>query len=145
MIYTGTAGWAISKELKSYFPPEGTHLERYARTFKTAFPAQIDEGLLETRVLLEEVEPRPKSRPPAADLPLEILDASGLDVPEGTAVHAVTDETVPVAFSITLAEQMKAAGKTVELFTYPGDDHNIAQNFGPAITRSVAFFNKHLK
>ena len=59
--------------------------------------------------------------------------------------HSVTDETVPVAFSITLAEQIKAAGKTVELFTYPGDDHNIAQNFGPAITRSVAFFNKYLK
>ncbi|MBX7214357.1 MAG: prolyl oligopeptidase family serine peptidase [Thermoflexales bacterium] len=59
--------------------------------------------------------------------------------------HATTDEEVPVAFSVKLAEQMKSVGKTVELFTYPGDDHNISANFGVAITRSVQFFNKYLK
>lgn len=59
--------------------------------------------------------------------------------------HSETDETVPVEFSKTLADQLKAAGKTVELYTYPGDDHNISANFNTAEQRSVDFFNKYLK
>lgn len=59
--------------------------------------------------------------------------------------HGTADTSVPVEFSEKLAEQMKASGKEVELFTYPGDDHNISANFGSAMQRSVTFFDKHLK
>ncbi|MFN8495458.1 MAG: alpha/beta fold hydrolase [Caldilineaceae bacterium] len=59
--------------------------------------------------------------------------------------HSVTDEEVPVEFSQNLYKQAQAAGKTVELYTYPGDNHNISGNFTLAMERSVAFFDKYLK
>jgi dipeptidyl aminopeptidase/acylaminoacyl peptidase len=59
--------------------------------------------------------------------------------------HSVTDETVPVASSQTLYAEMQAAGKPAELFTYPGDNHDIAANFGIAMQRTVAFFDKYVK
>jgi uncharacterized protein len=59
--------------------------------------------------------------------------------------HGTADYSVPVEFSETLSEQLKAAGKEVELYTYPGDDHDITANFGTAINRSVQFFDRYLK
>ena len=38
-----------------------------------------------------------------------------------------------------------AAGKPVELYTYPGDNHNISKNFNTAMARSVAFMDKYVK
>ena len=32
-VRVGCAGWSLSAEAKPSFPPEGTHLERYARVF----------------------------------------------------------------------------------------------------------------
>jgi len=58
--------------------------------------------------------------------------------------HGELDSSVPVAFSRKLNEQLKLAGKDVELFTYPGDDHDITSNFGTAMQRSVEFFDKYL-
>lgn len=59
--------------------------------------------------------------------------------------HGTADVSVPVEFSEKLAEQMKRAGKDVELYTYPGDDHNLTTYFGTAMQRSVEFFDKYLK
>ena len=59
--------------------------------------------------------------------------------------HGTADHSVPVEFSEKLADQLKEAGKTVELFTYPGDDHNISLSFNIAMQRSIEFFDKHLK
>ncbi len=59
--------------------------------------------------------------------------------------HSVTDEEVPVQFSQKLYEQLKAAGETTELYTYPGDNHNIAANFNLAMQRSIAWFDKYVK
>ena len=59
--------------------------------------------------------------------------------------HSTTDEDVPVAFSQTLLQEMQAAGKPAELFTYPGDNHNISNNFNTAMSRSIAFFDRALK
>lgn len=59
--------------------------------------------------------------------------------------HGTLDTSVPVEFSEKLEQQMKVAGKQVELFTYLGDDHNIANNFSIAIQRSVEFFDRYLK
>lgn len=59
--------------------------------------------------------------------------------------HGTADTSVPVEFSQTLEKQMQNAGKTVELHTYSGDDHNIASNFSIAAQRSVEFFDKYLK
>ena len=59
--------------------------------------------------------------------------------------HGTADSSVPVEFSQKLEQQFKEAGKTVELHTYSGDDHNIASNFNIAAQRSVEFFDKYLK
>src|SRR3989338_391392 len=59
--------------------------------------------------------------------------------------HGTADSSVPVEFSEKLAEQLKVAGKTVEIYTYPGDDHNISSSFNTAMQRSVEFFDKYLK
>lgn len=59
--------------------------------------------------------------------------------------HGTADASVPAAFSQTLEEQMKAAGKEVEAYYYPEDDHNLASNLGVALSRSVEFFDRFLK
>ena len=59
--------------------------------------------------------------------------------------HGESDSTVPVQFTKTLGEQMNTAGKSVEVFTYPGDDHDITASFGTAMRRSVEFFDTHVK
>ncbi|MCL4360596.1 hypothetical protein M1555_05105 [Patescibacteria group bacterium] len=55
------------------------------------------------------------------------------------------DEEVPVAFSEGLRDRLKAAGKTVEFYEYPGSDHNISQGFSLAMERSIRFFGRYLK
>ena len=59
--------------------------------------------------------------------------------------HGTADTSVPVVFSETLEKQMKAAGKTVEQFSYPGDDHNISNNVNTAMQRSIEFFDTYVK
>lgn len=59
--------------------------------------------------------------------------------------HSTTDEEVPVSFSETLYDKLIKAGKTAEIYTYPGDNHNISESFNLAMERSVSFFDKYLK
>ena len=59
--------------------------------------------------------------------------------------HGTADEEVPLLFSQRLETAVKNAGKTVELFTYEGDDHNIAGNLSVALQRSVEFFDQNVK
>lgn len=59
--------------------------------------------------------------------------------------HGGADASVPIEFSEKLEKQLKDVGKTVEFYSYPGDDHNISNNFDIAIKRSVDFFDKYLK
>ena len=59
--------------------------------------------------------------------------------------HATTDVEVPLQFSETLFYEMLAAGKYVELYKYPGDNHNISNNFNTAMQRSIDFFDKFVK
>jgi dipeptidyl aminopeptidase/acylaminoacyl peptidase len=59
--------------------------------------------------------------------------------------HDTADHEVPFEFSEILNEQIQAAGKTVEFYSYPGDDHNLANSFGIAMQRSIQFFDKYVK
>ncbi len=59
--------------------------------------------------------------------------------------HSPTDPEVPFAFSQTLLEEVKAAGKSAELYSYPGDDHNLSRHLALALQRSVAFFDQWVK
>ena len=59
--------------------------------------------------------------------------------------HGTADTEVPIEFSETLNKQIKDAGKMVEFYSYPGDNHSIANSFGIAMQRSIQFFDKHVK
>lgn len=59
--------------------------------------------------------------------------------------HGTNDYSVPVQMSLTLDRQIREAGGAVELFVYPGDDHDISGNLFTALNRSVAFFDAHVK
>lgn len=59
--------------------------------------------------------------------------------------HGTGDTTVPYSYSVLLDEQIRAAGRSTEMFLYPNDDHNIATNRDNALVLSVVFFNEHVK
>jgi len=59
--------------------------------------------------------------------------------------HGTLDESVPPEFSEQLAQQIQDVGGVVELFTYPGDNHNLSNYFSQAMTRTLAFFDTYLK
>jgi dipeptidyl aminopeptidase/acylaminoacyl peptidase len=59
--------------------------------------------------------------------------------------HGTSDMEVPLLFSQKLEEALKNTKKTVELYTYEDDDHNISNNLNLALDRSVSFFDKYLK
>lgn len=59
--------------------------------------------------------------------------------------HGTADDDVPYQYSVTLDEQIRAAGRSVELFLYDNDDHNISFNRDNALTLSVVFFNRYVK
>ncbi|MFW5704170.1 MAG: alpha/beta hydrolase family protein [Patescibacteria group bacterium] len=71
-----------------------------------------------------------------------INDISGpLQLHQGTA-----DKEVPVVYHRTVEAEMKEAGKTVEAYEYEGADHNLSgAAFGPAMDRSIMFFDQYLK
>ena len=60
--------------------------------------------------------------------------------------HGTSDSSVPVELSISLNEALLEAGKDVELFQYPGADHNLyGADFDAAMARTVEFFRKNLE
>lgn len=59
--------------------------------------------------------------------------------------HGTSDTDVPVEFSLNLYEQIQAAGREAELFTYPNDNHNISNYFTAAMNSTIAFFDRYLK
>jgi uncharacterized protein len=59
--------------------------------------------------------------------------------------HGTSDEDVPVEFSLSLYEDMRLTGKYAELYTYPGDNHNISNYFTTAMDRTIEFFSGYLK
>jgi len=59
--------------------------------------------------------------------------------------HGTADESVPIAFSATLYDQLLEAGQVAEFYTYEGDNHNISNGFGSAMARSIAFFDTYVK
>jgi uncharacterized protein len=59
--------------------------------------------------------------------------------------HGGADHEVPPEMSATLERQIRAVGVNTELYTYPGDDHDISRNLGAALSRSVQWFDRYVK
>lgn len=59
--------------------------------------------------------------------------------------HGTADSFVLPDFSLTLAEEARAAGQIAELYFYDGDNHNISKHFSAAMLRSIEFFDAYVK
>ena len=59
--------------------------------------------------------------------------------------HGTADADVPPILSELLVAEVQAAGLPIELYVYEGDNHNISNYWGLAMSRSVAFFDQHVK
>lgn len=59
--------------------------------------------------------------------------------------HGEADQEVPLGWSQALYDAINQAGRVVELYTYPGNDHNISQGFDLAMQRTIEFFDKYTK
>ena len=59
--------------------------------------------------------------------------------------HGTLDESVPLAASEVLYNQMLAAGKPVEFYAYENDNHNLSGFFTTAMNRTIEFFDLYLK
>lgn len=59
--------------------------------------------------------------------------------------HGINDEEVPWEFSESLYNELIKLNKGAELYKYESADHNLSQVFNTAMSRSVIFFDKHLK
>jgi dipeptidyl aminopeptidase/acylaminoacyl peptidase len=55
------------------------------------------------------------------------------------------DKIVPPNFSFTLRDKLQSARKTVQLYSYPGADHNLTPDTALVISRLIMFFNDYLK
>jgi len=61
--------------------------------------------------------------------------------------HGTGDVEVPVEFSRNVYQQAQdeGIGMPVEYFEYAGDNHNLSNNLGLALQRSVEFFDRYVK
>jgi dipeptidyl aminopeptidase/acylaminoacyl peptidase len=61
--------------------------------------------------------------------------------------HGTGDIEVPVEFSRNVYQQAQDEGLSmpVEYFEYSGDNHNLSNNLGLALQRSVEFFDRYVK
>jgi len=59
--------------------------------------------------------------------------------------HSTNDSTVPKLFSDKLDTALKSANKSVEYYTYPGNDHQLSTNATLVNSRLVSFFSTHLQ
>ncbi len=55
------------------------------------------------------------------------------------------DREVDPQWTVQLRDALQGAGKSVELFWYPGQDHNWSAGWGEIAPRTVAFFDRHVK
>lgn len=74
--------------------------------------------------------------------PINYLDFA----PPMSIHHGEADTEVPIAFSEKLYAAMRAAGRPVEYFTYPGQEHTFqGEGWDLAMERVLAFFDRYLK
>ncbi|MFK7602671.1 alpha/beta hydrolase family protein [Deinococcus sp. SM5_A1] len=106
-------------------------------------PASIPQGVLNLRKKAVAKYGTPASNPEfwnslSANSYLKDLNGP-LQLHIGTA-----DEDVAVVFHTTLSRDLKAIGKPVASYVYPGDNHNLSRNLRTALNRSVQFFKDNL-
>lgn len=55
--------------------------------------------------------------------------------------HSITDQSVPYSWGVALNAKLQSLHKSVNFYSYPNDNHDIAGHFTEALHRDVDFFN----
>lgn len=58
--------------------------------------------------------------------------------------HGTRDESCPIAWSAETVAALKAKGKSVEYYVYPGQRHTFTDQWPLSIRRTTAFLDRHL-
>ncbi len=76
---------------------------------------------------------------------LSALDNVGLIRAPLLLHHGTADEDVPYAWSVMLAERLKAAGAAFTFLSYEGENHNLSRrSFAAVLARDASFFREHM-
>jgi uncharacterized protein len=59
--------------------------------------------------------------------------------------HGTADQSVPFEWSARLAKELKAHGKSIVLYQYPGERHEFGPQWPLLMERTVKFFDQYLK
>ena len=59
--------------------------------------------------------------------------------------HGTADETVPLAWSVSLTKELKAHNKNIVFYQYPGERHEFGPQWPLLMERVVKFFDQYLK
>ncbi|HEX3095693.1 MAG TPA: alpha/beta fold hydrolase, partial [Patescibacteria group bacterium] len=59
--------------------------------------------------------------------------------------HGESDRTVPEIYSENLYKALQKENKTVQFYSYPGEDHKFGKSWALMMQRSLDFFNAQLK
>ncbi|HYM65567.1 MAG TPA: DUF2079 domain-containing protein, partial [Candidatus Sulfotelmatobacter sp.] len=59
--------------------------------------------------------------------------------------HGTGDNTVPYVWSVELDRDLKTLNKNVSFVSYRGDDHNLPNSWGEAVSKDVEFYNYFLQ
>lgn len=54
--------------------------------------------------------------------------------------HGTADESVPYEWGVALRDRMVSAARTINFYSYEGDNHDIANNWSTALNRDVKLF-----
>lgn len=123
----------------------GTLAELYEQYLeKTAEGKQVPEGSAYLQTELVDTYGKPEENPTfwAAITPNSYLTDVGTPM---QLHHGTGDDIVNYEQSKDLSEDLQAAGKSVEYYEYPGDNHDLSHNFEEVAKRSVEYFNRYLK
>ena len=111
--------------------PKGTILETLTppvMTFQTSYPARIDKGFKETRVLLAPVAPVDGVLP-AAGVPLRSVDPKAVTLPEDLELHVKSDVLAEGLEVFTAKNVIAPIAGQIERFTGEHFDPNLLREF----------------
>ena len=115
-------------------PATSFNLDQFDQDFNQGLPTPVADSPTDYRGKLHEVFLRSSPSRYLQDIYTPII-----------IHHGEADDTVPIQWSVDLADQLTALGKKATLFTYPGENHVFAGwGWQLFMSRTLSFFDSYL-